>query len=435
MKLLKLALVLEQEQLHASVWGFGLGGWHIVRTERVAMPSADPLLEQVLAAIRPLITKWGLPPDIPVIAVAPPGMGGILSYSFPRSAGKDLAALVDFELARALPFSLKEVERGFQSRREGDRILVSVFWLPKSWVGEFRNALARAGFRLSELCHRAQLIGAVLGGAGESGPWGCVEQNSGNLDLHFYRHGALPDRSRRLQGAASARLGQELALDLVALSGAGLEPRRICLAGVGQDTASALQASVPAKLQAVDKIVLPEALLALWRGGGSGIWLMPDKGLMAARLIPVVIIFTLLGAIGSGTVWWLMTQQRDSAAVLDEEARQLKPRYQKAIAMEHAAIRAQQELTEIDAALAGPSPLEMLNEVHKALPEQAWLMAFNYTGSGVEIEGYGIDAGELGKILAQGGAFGGIAPYEPRLATDSERQPFALGMKWIAGKK
>ena len=436
MKLLKLALVFEQDHLLVSVWAFGLKGWKIARSEKVALPTADPLVEQGVNAIRPLTLKWGLPPDVPVMAVTPDGVGGVLSFSFPRAAKKDLETLIDFELGKALPFSLKEVERDYQARRVGNQLEVSVFWVPKSWVTEFKNALARGGFRLSELFHRAQLMGVALSGGNESGPWGCIEQNGQTARLHFYRRGAQPDRSRRLDAVDAEKLRQELDLDLVALSCANLTPAVIYSVGVESDMRAALAQSKAAKLQpAEQKINLPELLLSLWNGGGNGVWLMPDKRVMAAKLTPVMIGMVMTGIVLSSAAWWATSRQGDNVNTLEGEVKKLKPRYQKALSVERDALRAQQELNTIAATLAGPSPLEPFYGVFKALPEEAWLVAFDYSAGQVEIEGYGIGNAELSEKLKESGKFKGISPVEPQLARDEKRQPFALRMSWVGGAK
>ena len=75
-------------------------------------------------------------------------------------------------------------------------------------------------------------------------------------------------------------------------------------------------------------------------------------------------------------------------------------------------------------------PLDPFYEVFKALPEDAWLVRFNYSSGKVEIEGYGIDSHQLGEMLQLNKKFTEISSIEPQLAKDAQRLPFALKLKW-----
>lgn len=435
MKLLKLALILEQDHLVVSLWSFGLKGWNISRSEKVSLPTADPLAEQVLSAIRPLILKWELPQEIPLIAVAPAGVGGFLSFSLPRVSKQDLGALVDQELNKALPYSLKEIERGYQVMRVDDRLEVSVFWLPKPWVNELKNALARAGLRLSELFHRAQQLGAALAGKDATQPWGCVEQQGTRVQLHFYRRGTLPDRSRQIAGCTPATLAGELELDLLALANSGIKPTVVHGVGLEEPLRGALAQTKTVKLQFHESKTSPaERLLSLWNSGGKGVWLVPDKALMTAKLTPVLIVIVMAALVFSGAGWWWLSGMRDQADTLENEVKRLKPRHIKALAVEKEALRAQQELNQIAALAGAPTPLAPFYEVFKALPESAWLLRFNYSAGLIEIEGYGIDSHQLGEMLQSNKNFKEIASIEPQLAKDEQRLPFALKLKWVKPK-
>ncbi|MFA7242484.1 MAG: PilN domain-containing protein [Sulfuricellaceae bacterium] len=432
MKLLKLALILEQDHLVVSLWSFGLKGWRISRSEKVSLPTSDPLADQVLSAMRPLILKWGLPPDIPLIAVAPPGVGGFLSFSFPRVAKKDLDALVDQELSKALPYSLREVERGFQAKRAGDRLEVSLFWLPKPWVNELRNALSRSGIRLSEVFHRAQQLGVALKGRNPAAPWGCIEQQGARVQLHFYRQGALPDRSRQITCDTPVALAGELDVDLLALANSGIKPAVVHGLGLEEPLRSALAQTKSVKLQFHKNESNPnQLLLALWNGGGKGVWLAPDKALMSARLTPLLIAAVMVVLVFSATGWWILSGLRDQADALESEAKRLKPRHAKVLAIEKEVLRTQQELNQIAALANAPSPLEPLYEVYKVLPQTAWLVRFNYISGQVEIEGYGIDNRKLMEMLQSNRKFSEVSPIEPQLAKNVKRLPFAVKLKWM----
>lgn len=436
MKLIKLALVMEQDHISAAVWEFGLKGWKISRSERVALPTADPLAEQVLAAIRPLAVSWGIAPDTPVMVVVPAGVGGVLSFTFAKSARKDLDALLDFELTKALPFSLKEIERGYHAATVGEHLNVGVVWLPRLWLVELKNALARAGLRLSELFHRAQLMGVALGREQAAAPWGCVEQDGPAVHFHYFRSGVFPDRSRCLCQAEAATLGREFELEWVALDSAGMSPSPVYLLGVEPALRETLEKPHIGQLQVREaKPDLPELLLSLWNGGGKGVWLMPDKGDMTDKLTPYLIGLAALGVLVSVAAWWVSSQQGEAVVVLEDEIKHLKPRYLKAVALEREVVAAQQEIDGIGAAVDGPSPLEPFYEIFKALPETAWLLSFNYAQDQISIEGYGVEDKVLSEKLSHSGQFKDIAPVEPQLAKNAEAVPFALKMKWSKSAK
>lgn len=435
MKLLKLALVLEQDHLVVSQWSFGLKGWRVSRTEKVALPTSDPLADQVLSAIRPLILKWELPPDVPLIAVAPPGVGGFLSFLFPRVAKKDLDALIDHELSKALPYTLKEVERGFQVKRKGDKLEVSVFWLPKPWVNELKNALARSGIKLSEVFHRAQQLGTALAGRNTAASWGCVEQQGSKVQLHFYRGGALPNRSRLISCDSPAALAGELNADLLALANSGIKPEVLYGIGLDEPLRNALAQSNSIKLQfQPDAPNSTKLLQSLWNGGGKGVWLVPDKALMTSRLTPVLIAAVMAALVFSAAGWWVLAGLRDQVETLEGEAKRLKPRHAKVLAIEKEVLRTQQEINQIAALANPPNPIDPLYEVYKALPHTAWLVRFNYISGQVEIEGFGMESAKLIEKLESNKKFSEIFSIEPQLAKNAKRLPFGLKMKWV-GKK
>ncbi|MBS4099353.1 MAG: hypothetical protein KGZ83_21280 [Sulfuricella sp.] len=439
MKFQKLALLIEQAHITVSLWTFGLKGWGISRTEKVSLPTTDPLADQVLAAIRPLVLKWGIAPDTPVMTVVPAGVGGFLSFSLPVTAGKDLDTLIDVEIGKSLPFSVREVEKSYQLVKEKDRVRVSVLWMPKLWVNELKNALARIGLRLSELFHRAQLVGGELGGTGDfaASPWGCIEQDGKAIHFHFFRMGSIVERSRSLVFGESGRLVQELNLDLLSLSCIDLAPRRIFLAGVEGVLSNALVTQVePNKkgsLQTYErKLGLPELLLALWKKGGSGVWLVPDRSTMMARLTPWVIALVAICTVAAGALWWTVLGQREQSSQLESDVKKIKSKFQKASSVESEVIRTQLEINGIQAATRPGEPLAALYEVFKALPEKAWLISFKYDEKEVAVEGYGVDGDTLQAALKTNPRFAGFEALTPQVAVDGEHNPFALKMKWKA---
>lgn len=438
MKSQKLALLLEQGQITVSLWTFGFKGWGIARTEKVVLPTADPLAEQVLAAIRPLVLKWAIAPDTPVLTVVPAGVGGFLSLSLSASAAKDLDALIDVEIAKALPFSVREVEKSHSVVKDKDQLRVSVLWMPRSWVGELKNALARIGLRLSELFHRAQLVGGELGGSGElaSAPWGCIEQDGKAVHFHFFRQGGVVERSRSLTSVEAPRLAQELNLDLLSLSCIGLAPRSLYLAGVDAPLGEALAAnpgSERSRLKAHRREqALPGLLLAYWRRGGAGVWLMPERTAMMARLTPWTIGLVAAFMVTAGVLWWTVLDQRSQTEQLDADIKKIKQKFQKASAVESEVIRFQREINAIQEASRPAEALDALHEVFKALPEQSWLVGFRFDGKEVAVEGYGTSEDDVRKALGSSPRLAGIETREAQLAVDAAQHPFALKMKWKA---
>lgn len=439
MKFQKLALLIEQAHITVSLWTLGLKGWQISRSENVSLPTTDPLAEQVLAAIRPLVLKWGVAPDTPVLTVVPAGVGGFLSFTLPATAGKDLDALIDVEIGKVLPFSVREVEKSYRFVKEKERLRVSVLWMPKLWVGELKNALARIGLRLSELFHRAQLVGGELGASGDlaSASWGCIEQDGKAVHFHFFRKGNVVERSRSLVFGESARLAQELNLDLLSLSCINLTPRRIFLAGVDGALADSLAAQVePESKGAIQpyqrKSGLPERLLALWKSGDGGVWLVADRTAMMARLTPWMIGLVALCTVLAGSLWWTVLGQREQAAQLEADVKKIKQKFQKASGVEAEVIRAQLEINGIQAATQPSESLDALYEVFKAMPEAAWLVSFKFDGKEVVTEGYGIASETLQAELKKSPRLAAIELLKPQVANDAEHNPFALKMTWKA---
>ncbi len=436
MKLQKLALLIEQAQITVSLWTFGLKGWGITRTEKVPLPTTDPLAEQVLAAIRPLVLKWGIVPDTPVMTVVPAGVGGFLSFSLPATASQDMDALIDVEIGKSLPFSVREVEKSYRIIKEKDLLRISVLWMPKLWVGELKNALARIGLRLSELFHRAQLVGGELGGNGEllAAPWGCVEQDGKAVHFHFFRMGNVVERSRSLAFAETAKLAQEFNLDLLSLSCIGLTPNRIFLAGVESALGDTLSAQKKGGLQTYQrKNGLPELLLAFWKKGGGGVWLIPDRATMMARMTPWMIGLVALCSALTVALWWTVQGQREEVEQLESDIKKIKPKFQKASGVETEVIRAQLQINGIHTITQPGEPLEALYEIYKTLPEKAWLASFKFDGKEIVIEGYGAEGSSLLESLKKTPRLAALEAQTPVVAVSADLDsPFALKMKWKA---
>lgn len=432
----KIALIFEPGHLVVQHWRLAVSGWRIVQTERAVLDGKEPLGDQLIGALRPLSFKWRLPTATPVMVLNPPQVGGFFGFKFDRRA-KEIPSLVEKELAKQLPFSLREVEWVHQTWSSKESVEATVFWMPKPWIAELRNALARAGLRLSELFHRAQLYAdrhQQLRAAALPHAW--IEAFGDELYWYFQRHASGPERARLLGQAQDPNLAAALQLDLLGLGLSDRTKLTIDLCNVPGPAMEAIsrvgERNVMVFPQTGKPLDMTTALLDFWHHGGSGVWLAPDQASLGLRTAPVALLLFAAGLLFSASLWWLSSLAEEEITSQEPRLKKLKPAYQKALETEEQIVALQNQLSDIEKAGSGhPSPLNHLYQVYKLVPDDAWLTRFRSGKSGIEIEGYGVDAAELKKKIGESGKFGQFADITPLTATDASRKAFAFTMQVV----
>jgi Tfp pilus assembly protein PilN len=389
--------------------------WQVERSERFPLDGAEPTPDAIAAALRPLVLRWALPAATPVVLLAAPLIGGILAVVSPLARNKD-CLWIDQELTKLLPFAPRELETGITLLQRGGKQTAEVFWLPKGWVADLKAALGRIGLRLDEILARAQLLAPlpVLGKpvkkakskrpAEDRSPQAAVKEalkaqpaaapvvvqpepvelliegEGEALYFHCYRNGVAL-RSRTLPGEMQAAADAVL-LELMALEGQGIRPTRLTLRGPLSDLQSALQAVELGKLEMTRVDVLPDlpaAFCAAWQRDVHGVWVVPERKQLLAKLYRAGFALAAVAVVVCGALSWATDDAKNESEQLETEAKRLKPRYQKVVAIEKQAVEASRLLAAMDAvnaASATPVPLDALFRVYEALPEKAWVTHF-----------------------------------------------------------
>lgn len=439
--------------------------WQVERSERFPLEGAEPTPDAIAAALRPLVLRWALPAATPVVVLAAPLLGGILAVTSPVARNKD-RSWIDQELVKQLPFAPRELETGITLLQRAGKQTAEVFWLPKGWVADLKAALGRIGLRLDEILARAQLLAplpvtnkpAKKAKAAAKGlskqeavkqalkptqppasplppePVEVLIEGEGEaLYLHCYRNGVAL-RSRTLPGEAQAA-ADAVQLELMALEGQGIKPVRLALRGPLSDLHAALLA---AELGTLDITLaaplpdLPAAFCAAWQRDVHGVWVMPERKQLLAKLYRAGLALAAVGVLVCGALSWATDDAKTESDQLETEAKRLKPRYQKVVAIEKQAVEASRLLAAMDAANAAsatPVPLDALFRVYEALPEKAWVTHFACRADGsLVVSGRGAKTDD---VLAKLRLSPNIA--DAKVGTPEENAPadaFAIEAHW-----
>lgn len=358
--------------------------WQVERSERFVLEGSEPTPEAIAAALRPLVLRWSLPAATPVVLLAAPVIGGILSVVAPAVRGKDRSWL-DQELVRQLPFAPRELETGITMHSgRGGRLLAETYWLPKGWVGDLRAAFGRIGLRLDEIIARSQVLAPlpakVAARKGVTPPpviEVLLEGDGDTLFFHCYSDGAAL-RSCTLPADNPQAAADAVLLELMSLEAQGIRATRLAVRGPLLPlrealTAAGVSGEVSFSETAAD---LPAAFCAAWLRDVHGVWLVPEKKQLFASLYRAGMLIGAVGVLLSAALSLAGSAADTEVEQLGNDAKRLKPRYQKVVATEKQAVEASRLLAAMDAASAATTPLDALYRVYEALPEKAWVTRF-----------------------------------------------------------
>lgn len=423
----KLAIHLEHGQITLCLWQRTFGRWKIAAKESVpAQPTT--LADQVLTAARGLVIRWKLAPDTPVIVQAPAGTGGILNMTLPAGAKGSLAPLIEAELAKALPFPLREIHYAWEAGKDAAATQASIFWVPRAWVADLSGALSRIGLRLVEVVMRASLAAHALKPAGDT-PWALLEEDKEHIFLHSFR-GALP-----IWASSQTAQQANLALESLLLAGAQTAaPELYFTAGEVPASLAAIGSGIRSQQRA--PVDYPETLLKWYQAGNAGILIDPERSVLLARLTPVAIALLLLGFAATGATWWLTEATLKDKQALASELDSIRPAAEAVMAQERRLLATRQASTALEHLYAEPDALDALDAVARALPKKAWLTRFTYHDGLLEAEGYGIDNATLEeKLKSAKPGFTDVSRCQVQAANQTKLKPFcvAAGFKG-AGK-
>ncbi|MBI5937651.1 MAG: hypothetical protein HY850_07375 [Betaproteobacteria bacterium] len=415
----KLAIHLDAGQITCCLWTRTLPRWRIAAKESFPLQSA-PMADQVLAAVRGLVIRWKLAPDTPVIVQALPGTGGTLCFDLPAGAKGNPLPLIEAELAKALPFPLREIHYAWELEKSADAARVSLFWMPSAWVADLSGALSRIGLRLTEIVARAQLVAHALRPA--SAPfWAFLESDKDQAYLHTF-WGALP-------AWTSSQATQQTDLALETLLLATSPAPAIDLFYTSPEAPTALLAGGKLRGQRKEALDYPELLLRWYRAGKAGILIDPERSALLARLTPAAIAILLLGLAAVGGMWWLTQATQAERDALEQQVKKIRPTALAVAATERRVAEHKQATAALDRLYTEPDGLDALDAVARKLPKKAWLVRFNFHDGLFEAEGYGGDTDALLEKLKGTKGFSGAGRCEPQLATDAKLKPFCIGAR------
>ena len=420
----KLAIHIEHGQITFCLWRRAFARWRIAEREGfAAQPTA--LADQVLTAARGLVIRWKIKPDTPVIVQAPPGTGGILNMTLPAGAKGNLVPLIEAELAKALPFPLREIHYCWQTGTGETAAQAAIFWVPRAWVADLSGALSRIGLRLAEVVMRASLA-AFAYKPDDATAWALLEEDKEHLHLHSFR-GALP-----VWASSQPTAQADLALESLLLAGGPA----LNLYFTAETLPAGLAAADGIRGQHRDPLDYPETLLKWYQAGQAGILIDPERNVLLASLTPVALGLVLLGLAASGATWWLTQSTREAVAELEARLEQTRPVAQSIMAQARRVLANRQAIAALERIYAEPDGLEVLDTVARLLPKKAWLTRFTFHDGLFEVEGYGADGDALeAKLKDAKPGFTGIGRCQAQLASQAKLKPFCLAAGIKGGGK
>ena len=412
----------------ARFWGWSLG-----RAEVVPLPSAQPAPqpEAVAAAVRPLVLRWGIPPGTEVALVLPAVVGGVLSLA--AGAPQTDRAWIDRELAGRIPFASRDIE--CDVRAAGPDRSIQVAWLPRTAAVEFRTAFARLGLALGEIVFRAQLYAHAARETGAEGRELMIEQWNGCFSFHLLAGGRVL-RTSMAQTPAAREFADRLQLELLSLEAAGPSPAvaRIVLAGAQRRFSGEFEAAAKDAAQGIEILRRPAELSAMflrfWRGGETGIWLVPENPPAMARRLAFAIAG--IGALLAAAMAWQVSALGDETAALEARATRLRPQYQPLAAKERQALSAAATADAVARISAETSePQAALLAVFNALPRSAWVTRFAFEAGKTTVAGRGLDTESVVEKLKRQPGVSRITGADEPESTDGNAAPrFRIGFHW-----
>lgn len=402
------------------LWQRSLSRWKIAAKEGFPLQSG-PLADQVLAAVRGLMIRWKLKPDTPVIVQALPGTGGMLCFDLPAGIKGSPRPLIEAELAKALPFPLREIHYTWELEKTADATRVSVFWMPSAWVADLSGALSRIGLRLTEIIARAQLVAHGLKPASASF-WAFLESDKEQAYLHTF-WGRLPAWT-----SSQAMQQSGLALETLLLT-TNPAPAIDLYYSTAEAPTELVGSSGKLRSQRKEALDYPELLLQWYQAGKVGILIDPERSALLARLTPVAIAILSLGFAAIGAMWWLTQSTQTELDALEQQVRQIRPEAMAVAATEKRLAAHRQAIAALDKLYAEPDGLDALDAVARGLPKKAWLVRFGYHDGLFEAEGYGSDSEALIEKLKTAKGYTGVGRCDPQLATDAKLKPFCIAAR------
>lgn len=451
-----LGVAIEPHYLVVAAWSRGWSGWKLIHRERVQI-DLDPMPDVIVAALRPLVLRWGLMPGTPVAVIVPPSIGGVVASNSPR-VQKGATNAAEQELVRALPFSFREIEWATESERFGERQTTRCLWLPKAWVTDLKVALSRIAFRLDEVYTRSEVLPFIENREEPSGKKqkqkrttepvvGWVEAG----DHYHYFHvtqGKLAVSSRVLSGNAPEMVIREIALEIVTLAevrgfrvsvlngvnlGSSLR-RALESIGLPVRTVSLTPAdpSVQKRIRNEDDFIAVTSLARAYKKGLTGFWVVPERDVLLRPVYELSLAIVALGILLYGILYWVDASWSRDSNRLKTEIKKVTPDYLHTVATEDEIMRMQGAIVCAEAINAGENPLDPLYRVYELLPRSGWLDRFSYTeASKVSFSGYGVDLGELAEILKQSPYFANVKVVERREGPPGMPLSFSVEADWV----
>ena len=433
---------------------------------------------------REFLRKHGL--KAPQTVVALPRRAVLLrSLGFPRTVENELASAVEYQLDNLHPFEQGEVCWDYAvwkqpqasawkklaakpEEPDGGRLHVLVGIAARAEVDETAAWFEEAGIPVSQFGVKAALWIAMFWERLQEAFPGApalflLQAGAGPMELIGYAPGREPvwqefatAEDTETQAAVAEEMAQELEQARAALR-VGPEDR-LPLVVCGSAEASA---SLPGSAELPFQIVPGEQLLgSIWEGakalGRGTIWPGLAAGLAAAgnggplrlNLLPVerrtyesarthVPTYALAGLVAAlalalgarGTFQdWLYSQH------LERELQALRPQLQALEITQTGAEEAQERLQVLKGVRqSARAPLEVLDELTRILPAEAWLQQFSYDGQTVNITGIAPEASGLLQTLAASPYFEN-PQFESSLSrTDAGEERFTISARLRGG--
>jgi hypothetical protein len=321
-------------------------------------------------------------------------------------------------------------------RRPG---LHSLLWVHRDTLDDFSGLLGKHGLRLTDIFARAQLAagyrepGLKTPGADDAAMGTAIIEDEGDgVALHLFLPGGAPFRSTRLPRYESpAQTAGRVSAELAAAGSHGLVFATVVLATsrVGSGLHDALLATGMAvcRQEPLTVSILAERL---WFSTCEGLWLSPPRAELARGFNRWAMGIAAVGAAIFFAMLWKTAQYEKEISDLAASVKKLKPRYEKALAMEQEAVRTSETLRGVGDLEQLPRPLDPLALLAEGLPDGAWLTEFSYRQGTVHLAGYGRDVADIRAPIASLPGFSELRATELPPVREGFGQPFALAGRW-----
>jgi hypothetical protein len=437
---MKLAIEIRESGLRVGLYRRRLNGWVCQQRADLAWrldSSQAGMAEQLVATLRPSLLAWGVKPDTAVL-VAPTGdIGGVL---YEPGVNEPLVdEKVEALLTQRLPYPKTELAWVVRNVEQGAATCAQIAWIPKGWLTETKDALARLALRLEEVFPLPFLISMSIQQP-VSKPHLWINATPQSLAMCTVHPGGVAE-SMAVVGMSQAAAKQRFELARYAITSGKSLPVLL-----SAETAEANDGAMVLLGSEVDVTPIPaadivERLFRAWMNGESGWWQAPSRDWLIARSMPWLIGLSVVLLASIAYLTWDRQHLIDQNNKADDAANKLRPAHRRLEAEQRQLFQMTGQLLEAESYEHGKPPLDPLAVVTDLLPQGAWVTRYHFDGQSYQLEGKGATNADMVRLL--GGKGLNITPIQPTMDGSKKQgdgavatvSTFALKIEQVNAKK